>query len=203
MRDVFENDSTKVSLAEHDDVVETLPSDRRRPITDAHVFEALDDDLTVDRIAVADQIARSFMPPKCIRDLSSEPLRRRMRRHTERQDSPSMVTENDQHIEEAEADRRRHEQIHRRDAGRMVAQKSLLGLARRPSACGAQKSQCHCLLSRPHRAVGSCFWKKNERSRCFGGPGGGLQPVSGCGRPWCAEGHRSPSGNHVLQSTFQ
>jgi hypothetical protein len=100
IRDVSPNDSTKVSLPEHNDVVETLPSDRadqpfdisilpwgsrrRRPVTDAHAFEASGHDLTIDRIAVADQITRSFSPGKCIGDLSSDPLRRRMRRDTER-----------------------------------------------------------------------------------------------------------------------
>jgi hypothetical protein len=45
-----------------------------------------------------------------------------------------MVTENDQHIEEAEADRWHHEQIHRGDAGCVAARKGLRGLARRPAA---------------------------------------------------------------------
>ena len=53
-----------------------------------------------------------------------------------------MVTENDQHIEEAEADRRHYEQIHRRDAGRVVAQKGLLGLAWRPSASRHVPGHC-------------------------------------------------------------
>src|SRR5713226_3516625 len=43
-----------------------------------------------------------------------------------------MMAEDHQHIEEAEADRRHHEQIHRGDAGRVVAQKGLPALARRP-----------------------------------------------------------------------
>jgi hypothetical protein len=43
-----------------------------------------------------------------------------------------MMAEDDQHIEEAEADRRHHEQIHRGDAGGVVAQKGLPALARRP-----------------------------------------------------------------------
>jgi hypothetical protein len=43
-----------------------------------------------------------------------------------------MMAEDDQHIEETEADRRHHEQIHRGDAGGVVAQKGLPALARRP-----------------------------------------------------------------------
>jgi hypothetical protein len=45
-----------------------------------------------------------------------------------------MATEDDQPIEEAKADRRHREQIHRGDAGGMVAQKGLPGLAQLPSA---------------------------------------------------------------------
>jgi hypothetical protein len=66
-----------VSLAEHD-------QRRRRPITDAHAFEASCDDLTIDRITVADQITRSFSPRKWIGDLPSDPLRRRVARDAER-----------------------------------------------------------------------------------------------------------------------
>ena len=42
-----------------------------------------------------------------------------------------MVIEDDQHIEEAETDRRHHEQIHRSDTGGVVAQKGLPALVRR------------------------------------------------------------------------
>ena len=42
-----------------------------------------------------------------------------------------MMAEDDQNIEEAEVDRRHHEQIHRGDAGGMVVQKGLPALARR------------------------------------------------------------------------
>ena len=62
-------DAAQVTLAEHDEVVETLPPDRadqpfdvsvlprrsrsRWPITDAHALEASGDDLTIDRIATS------------------------------------------------------------------------------------------------------------------------------------------------------
>jgi hypothetical protein len=42
-----------------------------------------------------------------------------------------MVAEDDQNMEETEADRRHHEQIHRGDGGGVVAQKGLPALARR------------------------------------------------------------------------
>ena len=100
IRDVGRNGAAEVSLAEHDEMVETLPPDRadhpfdvsvlprrsrcRRPITDAHALEASGDDLTIDRITISDQVAWSLSPRKCIGDLSSDPLRCRMRGDTER-----------------------------------------------------------------------------------------------------------------------
>jgi hypothetical protein len=68
--DVACDDAAEVSLAEHDEMVETLPPDRadqpfdvsvlpgrsrrRRSISDAHALEASDDDLTIDRITISD-----------------------------------------------------------------------------------------------------------------------------------------------------
>src|ERR1700724_2417130 len=66
IRDVGCDDAAEMSLAEHDEMVETLPSDRadqpfdvsvlprrsrcRRPITDTHALEASGDGLTIDRV---------------------------------------------------------------------------------------------------------------------------------------------------------
>jgi hypothetical protein len=56
-----------------------------------------------------------------------------------------MIAEDDQHIEEAEADRRHDEQIHRGDASGMVVQKGLPALARRPPS--SRHVLGHCRLS--------------------------------------------------------
>jgi hypothetical protein len=50
-------------------------SGRRRSITDTDALEASGDDLTIDRVTIADQVAWSFSPRKCIVDLSCDPLR--------------------------------------------------------------------------------------------------------------------------------
>src|SRR5260221_10463981 len=101
--------------------------------------------MTIDRVTIADQVAWSVSPWKCIGDLSCDPLRCRMRGDTERQDPSPMMAEDDQNIEEAKADRRHHEQIHRGDAGGMVAQKGLPALARRSptSAHGISHYRLH------------------------------------------------------------
>src|SRR6266849_9664199 len=59
-----------------------------------------------------------------------------------------MMAEDHQHIEEAEADRRHHEQIHRGDAGRVVAQKGPPALARRPPS--SRHVLGHCRLRHLH-----------------------------------------------------
>src|SRR5260221_11619630 len=111
-----------MSLAEHDEMVETVPSDRadqpfdasvlprrsrcRRPITDTHALEASGDGLTIDRVTISDQVAWSVSPRKCIVDLSCDPLRCRMRGDAERQDPTSVMAEDDQNIQDAEPDGR-------------------------------------------------------------------------------------------------
>jgi hypothetical protein len=109
--DVGCDDAAEVSLAEHDEVVETLPPDRadqpfevsvlprrsrsRRPVTDANALEASGNDLTIDCITISDQVAWSFSPRKCFGDLPSDPLRCRMRGDTKREDPSPMMAEDD------------------------------------------------------------------------------------------------------------
>ena len=78
IRDVGCDDAAELSLAKHEEMVETLPSDRadqpfdasvlprrsrcRRPITDTDALEASGDDLTMDRVTITDQVAWSFSP---------------------------------------------------------------------------------------------------------------------------------------------
>src|SRR5260221_10410642 len=108
--------------------------------------------MTIDRVTIADQVAWSVSPWKCIGDLSCDPLRCRMRGDAERQDPSPMMAEDDQNIEEAKADRRHHGQIHRGDAGGMVAQKGLPALARRSPA--SPHVLLPCRLRHPHAELG-------------------------------------------------
>src|SRR3981189_1255606 len=75
---------TEVSLAEHNNVVKALPSDRTdqpfgisvlpwgvrrcRPVTNAHSSKSSDEDLTICPIPVTDQVAG------CFRDLICDPF---------------------------------------------------------------------------------------------------------------------------------
>src|SRR6476620_7692736 len=87
---------TEVALAEHDNVVKAFPSDRtdqpfgisvlpwgtrqRRLIANAHGSNPSDENVTIDCIAIADQIAEKLLPSAGFRYLVCDPFRGRMRR---------------------------------------------------------------------------------------------------------------------------
>src|SRR5690348_2364385 len=80
----------KVTFAEHHDVVETLASDRSdqpfnvtvlprrsrrdRSVSNAHGPQSTGDRSAIRRVTVSDEIARSFVPRKCLSDLLGNPL---------------------------------------------------------------------------------------------------------------------------------
>jgi len=100
IRDIGRDDAAEMGLAEHDEMVQTFPSDRadrpfdtgilprrsrcRRPIANAHGFEASAQDGTVDRITIADQVAWHLSPRNCLGDLPCDSRCSRMRGDTER-----------------------------------------------------------------------------------------------------------------------
>src|SRR4030081_2302548 len=88
---IGEEQMTEVSLAEHNNVVKALPSDRTdqppgisvvpwaarrcRPVTNAHCSKSSDEDLTIGPIPVTDQVAGSLFPTACFRELICDPFR--------------------------------------------------------------------------------------------------------------------------------
>jgi hypothetical protein len=114
--------AAEMALAEHENMIETVAAERAdqaldvavlpgrarrgRVIADAHAANAALHDLAIDRVAVAQQKARRFAPGKGVGDLPRDPLRRRVRRDAEGQKPPSLVAEEDEHVEEAKADGR-------------------------------------------------------------------------------------------------
>jgi hypothetical protein len=86
---------TKMPLAEHNNVVKALPSDRAdqsfrksvlpwgtwrcRSIADAYRAESADKDLTISPVPVTNEIAGSVFPATCFRDLICDPFRGWMR----------------------------------------------------------------------------------------------------------------------------
>src|SRR5712675_3084119 len=98
---------TEVSLAEHNNVVKALPSDRTdqpfgifvlprgawrcRPVTNAHRSKSSDEDIAIGLIAIADQIVGSPFPAEGFRNLICNPFCGRMRCDAEPYDLSSAV----------------------------------------------------------------------------------------------------------------
>src|SRR5258707_6478026 len=89
----------KMPLAEHDNVVKTFPADRtdrpftipvlprrsRRgwPIPNAHRPKAADEDVTVDGVAVTDNVSRCYFPTIGLGELARNPFSRWVRSHSQ------------------------------------------------------------------------------------------------------------------------
>src|ERR1700737_2007419 len=139
----------KMPLAEHDNVVKTFPPDRTdRPFTipvlprrsrripNAHRPKAADEDVTVDRVAVTDDVSRLYFPTIGLGELARNPFRRWVRGHFQPQYLAAIVMQYQQSVEQSERDCRDHEQVHRRDAVGVIMKERLPPLGRRsPSPC--------------------------------------------------------------------
>ena len=139
-------------LAEHNNVVKALPSDRadksfsisvlpwgarwRRSIANADRSKSSDEDLALGPIPVADQIAGGLFPAACFRELICDPFRGRMRCNAKPQNLSSTMPHNQQAVEQPKRDCRDDEQIHCRDAVGMIVEKCFPTLGRRPSTLG-------------------------------------------------------------------
>src|SRR3954454_5496876 len=115
----------QMTLSEHDHMIKTLASDRAdqtfdiavlprrsrrcRSVANAHRSNAARECLAVDAVPVADEILRRALPAACLGDLPGDPFGGRVRSDTEPQDAPSIMSENQQPVEQPERDRRNHE----------------------------------------------------------------------------------------------
>src|SRR3979490_507571 len=108
----------KMPLAEHDNVVKTFPPDRtdrpftisvlpRRsrcgwPITNAHRPKAADEDVTVDGVAVTNDVSRRYFPTIGLGEPARNPLSLWGGGPAEPQDLAPIVMEYQQPIEQSE-----------------------------------------------------------------------------------------------------
>src|SRR3981081_2760524 len=108
----------KMPLAEHDNVVKTFPADRtdrpftipvlprrsRRgwPIPNAHRPKAADEDVTVDGVAVTDDVSRFHFPTIGLVERPRNPFTRWVRSHSQPQDLAAIVMEYQQPVEQSE-----------------------------------------------------------------------------------------------------
>src|ERR1700720_1537247 len=97
----------EMPLAEHDNVVKTFPPDRtdrpftisvlprrsRRgwPIPNAHRPKAADEDVTVDGVAVTNDVSRRYFPTIGLGELVRNPFSRWVRGHSQPQDLATIV----------------------------------------------------------------------------------------------------------------
>src|SRR6202140_405141 len=137
---------TEVSLAEHNNVVKALPSDRPyqpfgisvlpwgarrcRPVTNAHSSKSSDAGLTIGPIPVTDQVGGSLFPTACFRDLICDPFCSGVSCDAKPQNLSSAVPHDQKSIEQAKRDRWNDEHIHRSDPISMIAQERLPTLRR-------------------------------------------------------------------------
>jgi hypothetical protein len=119
VREVRREDSSKVRLAENDDMVQALAPDRadqslregvlpravrrRQDFTDGHALEALAEHLTVDRVAVAKEVGGGGVVREGVHDLLGRPGGGGMLGDIEVEDAPPVVGEHDEDEQDAQA----------------------------------------------------------------------------------------------------
>src|SRR5438128_4022502 len=111
--------TAQVSFAKDEDVIQTLAPDgadqplregilpwavrRRQDFTDAHALHALPEQVTVDRVAIAEEKGRRGVVREGVHDLLGGPVGSGVFGHVEVDDALAMVHEHDEHEEDAQA----------------------------------------------------------------------------------------------------
>ena len=136
-----------MALIENDHVIQTLSPDRADNSLDIRILpgrarrrdnlfntQALypgPKPLTIDTIAIAQQVAWSRVEGKSCHDLLSSPFRRRMVRRVEVNDLSAFITQNDKDIQDSEGRRRDGKEVYRYELRYMIIKESTPGLRRR------------------------------------------------------------------------
>src|SRR5713101_3838772 len=121
-------DSAQMRLAQDDEVIHTLTPDRSdqpfgkavlpgrgwrgRLVADAHGAQSACDDAAIDPIPIADEVTRSLIPRKCLRDLTCNPLRCRICCDVDPDQVSAVEPDDDEGIEQVETDSWNNEQVH-------------------------------------------------------------------------------------------
>src|SRR5471032_2721641 len=131
-------DPTQMHLAQDNDVVHTFTPDRSgqpfgkailprrgwcgRPVPDAHGAQSARDEAAIDPIAIADEVARSLIPRKCLRYLTRDPFGRGICCDVDPDEVSAAEPDDDEGIEQVETDSWNNEQVHGGDVRRVVTQ---------------------------------------------------------------------------------
>ena len=168
VREVAGQDAAQVSFAEDEDVIQTLAPDRAdeplregvlpravrrgQDFTDSHALHSLPERVTVDRVAIAEEIGRRGVVREGVHDLLGRPGRGGMLGDVEVEDAPAMVGEHDEDEEDAQARGGHREEIDRDQVPDVVGEERAPGLRRAVSAAsGAAGRRC----ARPRRCRAS------------------------------------------------
>src|ERR1700704_2345804 len=108
---------SKVTLAKHNDMVESFPPDRanqpfsicvlpwrsRRswPVTYAHRAKPPDEHCTINAVTIANDISRWTPPAASLRKLSGDPFGGRVRGRSQPQDSAPAMLQNEQAVQQS------------------------------------------------------------------------------------------------------
>jgi hypothetical protein len=90
------------------------------------------DDDAIDPIPIADEEARSLVPRKCLRYLTSNPFRGRVCRDVDPDDTSALEPDNDKGIEQVETDSWNNEQVYGGNIRRVVTPEGSPSLTGRP-----------------------------------------------------------------------
>lgn len=147
VREVAPKNLPQVGLAQYDDMIEALATDTavqplnvrilpwrswcRDDFLDTHVFDALPEELAVDRVTIAKQESRGVILGKRLDDLLSGPLGRRMRSCVEVNDHAAVMAEYDETEQDAKRRCWYREEVDRNDIANVVVQEGPPSLRRR------------------------------------------------------------------------
>jgi hypothetical protein len=91
-----------------------------RLVPDAHGAQSARDDAAIDPVSIADQVVRSLIPGKSLRDLTCGPFGRRICCDVDPDELSAAEPDDDEGIEQVETDGRDHEQVDGGDVRRVV-----------------------------------------------------------------------------------
>jgi len=136
----------QMPFAAHNNMVKTISSDRtdkslripglpwrprrNRSIPDAHCSKPLDDDIAIHAIPITNDILRRLLPAIRFGQLTGNPMGARTCAHAQPQKLAPGMLQDQKPIQQPKRDRRDYEQIHRRNAVSVIAQKGLPALRR-------------------------------------------------------------------------
>src|ERR1700684_3977317 len=105
-----------------------------RLVPEAHGAQSARDDAAIDPVPIADEVVRSLIPGKRLRDLTCNPFGRGICCDVDPDEVSAVEPDDDEGIEQVETDSWNNEQVHGGDVRRVVTQEGSPSLAgRRPS----------------------------------------------------------------------